>query len=292
MCANDRTEDDEEHSERVRRMIKVDRQLMLLVLALVLCLSIVAVSAVSSIPMAAGNFGSHLESQDIPALNYHKVDNYHHALSIPPGEFEEQIKYLHDNGYHSINPDDLVANIKYGNALPDKPILITFDDGYADNYSNAYPILKKYNFTATIFIITNMVGKDPRFVTWEQVREMQESGFVFASHTVNHLPLTNLPADQIENELVQSRDEITQQLGVTPKYFAYPTGAYNLQIEDIVRKTGYTAAFTIRYGQDGPKSDLYALERIPIFKSQQTFRSFFIRLNGAPLLERFGAIRN
>ena len=129
-------------------------------------------------------------------------------------------------------------------------------------------------------------------MTWEQAREMQENGFVFGSHTVNHIPLTDLTASQIEAELTQSREEIARQLGTPPRFFAYPTGAYNLHLEDIVRKTGYIAAFTIRYGQAGTKSDLYAIERIPIFKGQQTFRSFFVRLTCAPILERLGAIRN
>lgn len=273
-------------------MLKVDKQRTLLVLAVVLCLSIVAISAVSSTPIPVGNTGDNIKPDDIPVLNYHKVDDYYHALSISPEEFEEQIKYLYENGYHTITPDNLIASIKYGTALPEKPILITFDDGYADNYQNAYPILKKYNFTATIFVVTNLVGHDANFITWEQAREMQDNGFVFGSHTVNHIPLTDLATDQIETELTQSRDEMVRQLGAVPRYFAYPTGAYNLQVEDIVRKTGYTAAFTIRYGQASPQSDLYAIERIPIFKCQQTFRSFFIRLNGASILERFGVIRN
>lgn len=273
-------------------MLKVDKQRVLALLAVVLCLSIVAVSAVSSTPIAVGNFRGNIKVSDVPVLNYHKVDDYYHALSISPSEFEEQIKYLYNSGYHTITPDDLIASLKYGNDLPEKPILITFDDGYADNYQNAYPILKKYNFTATIFIVTNLVGHDQNFITWEQAREMQENGFVFGSHTVNHIPLTNLPANKIEAELTQSRDEITRQLGSPPRYFAYPTGAYNLEVEDIVRNNGYTAAFTIRYGQASPKSDVFAIERIPIFKGQHTFRSFFVRLNGAPILERFGAIRN
>lgn len=273
-------------------MVKVDKQRALLAVSVVLCLLIVAVSAVSSTPMAVSHIRGSIKTGDIPVLNYHKVDAYHHALSIPPDEFEEQIKYLYDSGYHSISPDQLTAYLKEGSPLPEKPILITFDDGYADNYNNAYPILKKYGFNATIFIVTNLVGHDRRFVTWEQVKEMQSNGFTFGSHTANHIPLSQLPAEQVEIELIQSRDEITRQIGVTPRYFAYPTGAYNMQIEEVVRKAGYTAAFTIRYGQVSPESDLYALERIPIFKGQRTFRSFFIRLNGAAVLERFGAIRN
>jgi peptidoglycan/xylan/chitin deacetylase (PgdA/CDA1 family) len=229
---------------------------------------------------------------DVPILNYHKIDTLHHALSIPPQEFEEQMAYLSQRGFTTITPDQLMAYLNYGKALPEKPILITFDDGYLDNYTNAYPLMKKYGFTATIFIVTSLVGHDERFMSWDQVREMQKDGFVFGSHTVTHAALTKLSREQVMEELVASRKEMEQQLGGKPRYFAYPTGAYNLQIEEMVKQAGYKAAFTIRYGQAGAESNPYAHERIPIFKGPQTFRSFFVRLNAAPLLERFGLIRN
>lgn len=230
--------------------------------------------------------------QEIPVLNYHKVDILNHALSVSPQEFEEQMEYLYQKGYHTITPDQLMVYLKSGKPLPEKPIMLTFDDGYLDNYTNAYPIMKKYNFTATIFIVTNFIGKDDRFMTWDQIKEMQKNGIVFGSHTANHKSLTSLTREQIVDELGQSRDEITRQLGKPPKYFAYPTGTYNAEIEDLVRKAGYKAAFTIEYGQVGADSDTFLLQRIPIFKGQKTFRSFFIRLNGAPILEELGIVKS
>ncbi|MBP1763092.1 MAG: icaB [Firmicutes bacterium] len=229
---------------------------------------------------------------DVPILNYHKVDTLHHALSVLPENFEQQMAYLHDNGYHTITPDQLMAYLKYGNPLPENPVMITFDDGYLDNYANAFPSMKKYGFTGTIFLVTGKIGQDQRFMNWEQVREMQRAGFVFGSHTVNHVALSKIDSAQLEAELTESREEMERQLGQKPRYFAYPTGAYNLQIEQAVRQTGYRAAFTVRYGQAGPDSDPYALERIPIFQSDNTFRSFLFRLRGASLLERLGLIKN
>lgn len=229
---------------------------------------------------------------DVPVLNYHKVDNFYHELSLSPHEFDEQMNYLYANGYHTITPDQLTAYLTHGRALPEKPVLITFDDGYKDNYTNAYPIMKKYGFTAAIFLITGFIGSDDRYMTWDQAREMQKDGFVFGSHSVTHRPLTKLTPDQIRQELVESRTEMERQLGRKPRYFAYPTGTYSLAIEDLVRETGYRGAFTVRYGQVGIESDPYAMERIPIFKGPNTLRSFVIRLTGAPLLERLGIIRN
>jgi Predicted xylanase/chitin deacetylase len=229
---------------------------------------------------------------DVPILNYHKVDNFYHALSVSPQEFEEQMAYLAKNGFTTITPDQLMAYLNHDRELPEKPIIITFDDGYLDNYTNAYPIMKKYGFTATIFLVTNLIDHDERFMTWEQVKTMQQDGFVFGSHTVSHIPLNKLPREQAMAELIDSRKEIEYRLGTKPRYFAYPTGAYNSQVEEMVKQAGYKAAFTIRYGQAGAESNPYALERIPIFRGQHTFRSFFVRLNAAPILERFGLIRN
>lgn len=229
---------------------------------------------------------------DIPVLNYHKVDDTGIPLSLAISEFEEQIRYLAENGYHTITPDQLMGYLKYGRGLPDKPILITFDDGYRDNYTNAYFVLKKYGFTATVFLVTNLVGSDDRYLTWDQVREMQKNGIVFGSHTVNHLPLTKMSPDEALAELAGSAAAIERELGAKPRYFAYPTGAYTLKTEELVRQAGYRAAFTIRYGQVGVESDPYALERIPVFHSGKTFRSFYYRVEGAPLLERLGLVRN
>ncbi len=274
-------------------MLRVSKRHVCLLFAVGLVLLFIALAVAGTTSVVASHNQDHtMNLTDVPVLNYHKVDNINHSLSISPPEFEEQMQYLHDNGYHTITPDQLVAYLKYGSTLPEKPIMLSFDDGYLDNYTNAYPIMKKYGFTATIFVVTNLVGRDPRFMNWDQAREMQQEGFVFGSHTVNHVVLTKLSSEEALNELVDSRLEIEQQLGKPPLYFAYPTGAYNMQIEDLVRRAGYKAAFTIRYGQVGQDSNIYALERIPIFKGQKTFRSFFIRLNAAPILERLGIIRN
>jgi len=276
-------------------VIPINRRQGCFLLLGIIFLLIVSSSVVSTTAVVAGrntNRTALTSLEDIPVLNYHKVDNYYHALSIPPEEFEEQMAYLSQNGFTTITPDQLMAYLNYDKPLPEKPILITFDDGYLDNYTNAYPIMKKYGFTATIFLVTSKVGHEENFMTWDQVRAMQKDGFVFGSHTVSHAVLNKISHEQAMQELTDSRKELEQQLGVKTRYFAYPTGAYNLQSEEMVKQAGYRAAFTIRYGQAGAESNPYALERIPIFRGQHTFRSFFVRLNAAPVLERFGLIRN
>jgi peptidoglycan/xylan/chitin deacetylase (PgdA/CDA1 family) len=259
--------------------------------AAVLLISLLASSGVGTRAIAGRQFHP-ASAVDIPILNYHKIDTaYNIALSLTPQEFDDQMAFLYENGYHTITPDQLMGYLKYGRELPEKPILLSFDDGYLDNYTNAYFIMKKYGFTATIFLVTSKIGQDPRFMSWDQIREMQQNGFVFGSHTVDHQPLTSLSPEAALNELEESSRIIEEQLGTKPRYFAYPSGAYNRQVEELVRQAGYRAAFTVRYGQAGLESDPLAIERIPIFKSSQSFRSFYYRLTAAPLLERLGLIR-
>jgi len=267
------------------------KSLVFALVASVLLVSLLASSGVGTRAIAGRQYHP-ANLIDIPVLNYHKVDaKYSSALSLSPQEFDEQMSYLYENGYHTITPDQFMAYLKYGRDLPEKPVLVTFDDGYFDNYTQAYFIMKKYGFTGTIFLVTSKIGQDARFMSWDQVREMQHNGFVFGSHTVNHQPLTNLSPEEAIAELEESSQVMEQQLGSKPRYFAYPSGAYNQQVEQLVRQTGYRAAFTVRYGQAGLESDPFAIERIPIFKSSQSFRSFYYRLTAAPLLERLGLIR-
>ncbi|SDE87163.1 polysaccharide deacetylase family protein [Sporomusa acidovorans] len=276
-------------------MIRISRRQGCFLIIGLIFLVILSSSVMRTTAVVAGrdsNRAANSSLADVPILNYHKVDNFYHALSVSPQEFEEQMAYLAKNGFTTITPDQLMAYLNHDRELPEKPIIITFDDGYLDNYTNAYPVMKKYGFTATIFLVTNLVGHDERFMTWEQVQTMQQDGFVFGSHTVSHIPLNKLPREQAMAELIDSRKEIEYRLGTKTRYFAYPTGAYNSQVEEMVKQAGYKAAFTIRYGQAGAESNPYALERIPIFRGQHTFRSFFVRLNAAPILERFGLIRN
>ena len=120
----------------------------------------------------------------IPVLNYHQInDTDHNAMTVTTEEFEREMAYLEANGYHAITPDQLVSYLHGGNKLPDKPVLITFDDGYEDNYLNAYPILKKHGFTATIFLISDYMGRFDKYLQWYQVKEMSADGFYMGCHT-------------------------------------------------------------------------------------------------------------
>jgi peptidoglycan/xylan/chitin deacetylase (PgdA/CDA1 family) len=231
------------------------------------------------------------QERNIPVLNYHQVeDNVNNPLTLSNQEFEEQMAYLHRHGYNSITPDQLIMHLRTGAALPDKPVLITFDDGYRDNYMNAYPIMKKYGFTGTVFLITDLVGHNSWYLDWQQIRKMQQDGFIFGSHTLNHVSLTTLAPDEARRQLIKSREGIEWRLGTPVRYFAYPTGAYNKEIEELVKNSGYEAAFTVDFGRVSITSDGYALERIPIFKSRYTLYDFYFRLKFTFIAEKVKAV--
>lgn len=229
--------------------------------------------------------------QGVPVLNYHQINNEdHNALTLSGKEFEAQIKYLQREGYTAISPDQLADYLQYGKALPAKPVLITLDDGYEDNYRVAYPILQKYQFTATIFLITDFVGNYGKYLTWDQIREMSEQGYSFEDHTLSHISLPNASDEEIRKQLGKSKEALEWRLGKKVDYLAYPGGEYDQRVIQLTKEAGYRAAFTVNFGRDRINSTLYTLNRIPIFGSEShTFLRFWLRLNFTRV---FNALQN
>lgn len=227
----------------------------------------------------------------ILVLNYHQIDNKHTPLAVPINDFEEQMKFLSESGCITITPDELYAGLNGDIEMPPKPVLITFDDGYIDNYINAFPILKKYGLRATIFIIPSFTGSYPNYLTWEQLKEMEANGITIESHTLTHPKLEELPDDEIRNELINSKNTLEEQLGHPIEFLAYPTGTYNLHIAGIAQDVGYKGAFTIKYGIVDKGSNFFALERVPIFHTATTMKDFYERIAWRQSFEEFGWIK-
>ena len=225
-------------------------------------------------------------------LNYHMVNSMFISLAVEPSDFDWQMKYLVDHGYHTITPDELYDFLAGQGTLPDRPVLITFDDGYVDNYTNAYPILKKYNLKATIFIVTGFVSKRKGYLTWDQLREMEQNGITMQSHTVTHAPLPELPDDRIREELVESKKQAEAELGHPIEFIAYPTGVHDLHIVGIAKEAGYKGGFTVKYGNVDRSSNIYAMERVPIFRTAATNADFVDRLRYTSNITQYGWIRN
>ena len=273
------------------------RELIYGLVAVVVCL--VAAMAVQLQPEkqeAAAMPVAQVTVQDDPrtvmVLNYHKVVDEHMSLSVPLADFEQHMKWLKEYGYTSITPEELYEFIVNGSELPEKPVLITFDDGYKDNYTNAYPIMKKYGFKGTIFVVTGFLGVYDNYMTWEQAKELADNGFSIESHTYSHKSMTEASDEEISKELTKSRDTIKNKLGIDADFMAYPTGTYNLHIAELVQKAGYKGAFTIKYDNVSRESNVYALERVPIFHTENTNKDFLERIQYLPLLYKYGWVKN
>jgi len=195
--------------------------------------------------------------QTIPILTYHRfAKDCKSPLCMPIRTFELQMKYLKENGYHVITPKELIAFLEYRQGLPKKSVLITMDDGYRSAYNIAYPILKKYGFTATLFIYTNFVGVSSMAITWDQLKEMKADGFAIGSHTIFHSDLTKPQdgetelefMDRIKKELFGSKKIIDQKLGQDTFILAYPFGHYDQRSIKVAMEAGYKMAVSVKRG--------------------------------------------
>jgi peptidoglycan/xylan/chitin deacetylase (PgdA/CDA1 family) len=217
----------------------------------------------------------------VPVLLYHHFapkqhtpdaqEQYHPVYFCYDTAFEEQMNFLRREGYTTISLDDFTAFQKGVKTLPPKPIMLTFDDGFASNYHYAFPILKKYGMTATIFMTAdrnadnfkNYASVDAP-LTDAQLKEMSEYGIAIESHSMTHRYLSELQSDVIRWELAESRKSLEQTLNKPVRFIAIPTGAYSAAVKRLVRATGYKAAFCMLKGTNNGNSDPYALRRLVI----------------------------
>ncbi|MBP2000114.1 peptidoglycan/xylan/chitin deacetylase (PgdA/CDA1 family) [Paenibacillus shirakamiensis] len=201
----------------------------------------------------------------VPILLYHRIGkDTSDLLQMTPDHFEEEMNYLKSAGYHSIQFKDLQACWDRRQSLPSKPVLITFDDGYEDNYTAAYPILLKTGMRATIFVVTGSIGTPDR-LSWEQLQTMEDSGVIDTqSHTVTHFNLTKLNELGQQRELGPSKDQILQHLGHVASVLAYPYGFYDQRSKLAVRKAGYAFAVIAEPGSASKSQGRFALHRILI----------------------------
>ncbi len=211
-----------------------------------------------------------LRAARVPILMYHYLsvpppdaDIYRLDLSVTPDAFNAQMDYLATQGYHPIRLADLTDYLLNGTPLPSKPIVLTFDDGYADNYANAFPILKKHKFPATFFVITQFTDDNkPGYMTWDQLEEMAIEGMEIGSHTLNHIDLRGKSRSVQASEIAGSKAMIESRIGTPVKSFCYPAGSYDALTISILRSTGYLGATTEIQGTLQSTSDIYELRRI------------------------------
>jgi len=210
--------------------------------------------------------GSGASNRQIPVLVYHRVGYTKDNFTVTPERFANDLDILQQYGYCTISLEQMQIFLDDRTIdLPDKPILITFDDGYLDNFTNAYPLLKQHGMVATFFIITDMLWTEDR-LNPERIVEMAQGGMSFGSHTVSHRRLGELTWAEVQDELVMSKGVLESILGRTVNAIAYPQGSYNENVLAIAQNTGYVTGFTVREGVCYKNSPDLELRRIPIFK--------------------------
>lgn len=205
----------------------------------------------------------------VPVMMYHDIlPEKQVFFDVTPAEFEAHLQLIQAKGLTPITMDQLVNHLRSGLPLPAKPILLTFDDGYAGHYTYVYPLLKKYNYPAVFSIYTSKVGKKlgRSSLTWEQLREMAKDPLVtIASHSVSHKVMEALSPEQLQLETQESKRILEAELGIPIRYFTYPEGKFDEAAIRAVEAAGYTAALTMNDLDEqlaGQSKNLLAIGRI------------------------------
>ena len=225
-------------------------------------------------------------------LFYHRINPYafdglgpvSRELTVQPEMFESQLQYLVRHSYRSVAIDEFSRMMASAQPIDPKSVLITFDDGYEDNLLWAAPLLRKYGFTAVVFMVSGFIGRttadvwsdsdspaDGRFLNESQIAQLRAHGIEIGSHTVSHPLLSGLPQERQSEELTTSKRHLENVTGVPVTSVAYPGGDYDASTKMCVAKAGYTLAFTTIPGVNRPGVALTALRRTEVSASDSLF---------------------
>jgi len=230
--------------------------------------------------------------EGVVILMYHRINDElpDHNLITRTIEFEKQMKFLNDNPqtYQVIRMKDFEDNRDdvFNNRFPKTKVVITFDDGYLDNYQNAFPIMKKYEFPSTMFLTTGLIGTDKKFkrydhlkgrdmLNWDEIQKMSQDGVSFGAHTVNHVHLPELDYKKQKEEITQSVQTLHshQENGEKISTFCFPYGEYNEDSLKIIRDLKFQYAVTVVQGVNTPSTPLHELKRIEV-SGMDSIKSF------------------
>ncbi len=204
-----------------------------------------------------------------PILVYHAVrsaqasdTDYIKQFSVVPDVLDRELKYLKDNGYTTITFNQLADHFATNAPLPLRPVIITFDDGWQNQYRNAFPLLKKYGFTATFFVFTNAINH-LGFLTWDQIKDLDKNGMTIGGHTSSHPYLYQITDPNVlKYEIIDSKKLLETNLGHPVDNFAYPFGYYKDATVKFVREAGFRTARSAFKGLYHNKDDLFTLRGV------------------------------
>ncbi len=245
----------------------------------------------------------------VPVLAYHSIDGSGSLVSISPAQFEWQMHYLLRKGFKSISLREYVQCNLLQKPAPYKSFVLTFDDGYKNNYEIAFPILKKLGFTATIFVVTGLIGKTSSSIKhenvpisplldWDEIIEMKKYGIDIQSHTKNHPDLTSLSMKGIKEEITGSKKEIEERLGNRVELFCYPYGRLDKRIVEVLKQSGFKGAVIPKLGMNPPPLKPFMIGRIGSHwcRRHPWLFGFYINRYSSPVIQwssrRYARIKN
>lgn len=230
-----------------------------------------------------------------PVIQYHKIDSPGGGVKVrggftPPARFAKQMTFLKKRGFNFFTAGELIEHFRKHGEFPKNGLTITLDDGWQDNYRNAFPILRQLGIKATIFLVTSCIdqvstkamaeGESARqHLSREEILEMSHHGIEFGSHTVNHRLLHELDPDGIRFEVEEAKRQIETLIQQPCKSFAYPAGYFSATAQKIIQDAGHLAAFSTTYGP-ADHLDLFALNRVEILRRDRFSFQFAHKLCG------------
>jgi len=208
----------------------------------------------------------------VPILMYHYVstppdpnDSLRVDLSVTPAQFASHLAYLTENGYETINLYDLALALQTGAPLPERPIILTFDDGYADHFTNACPLLQQYGCTGTFFLVTGFIDAgEPAYLTWDQVTKMRQAGMSVEPHSYDHTDLRDRSIEYLVWETLGPKEAIEARTGEPVRFFCYPSGKYDDRLIEVLESEGYWGAVSTEQGAEHCSADMFRLQRIRV----------------------------
>jgi peptidoglycan/xylan/chitin deacetylase (PgdA/CDA1 family) len=218
----------------------------------------------------------------IPIIIYHNVrpdypseSGWVKEYSITPDILDAEFAFLQKNGYTVISMDELAKDVQAGTTTPvQKPVVLTFDDGWESQYQYAFPLLQKYHYTATFYIYTNAVSHYGAYMTWDQVRVLEQSGMTIGDHTLSHPHLSDLTSQQLHTEIGGAQSILQEQLGIPIHHFASPYGYSSDAIDQELQNDGFITGRTTYKGTAHGISDLLHLRAYLVHRSYTDFVKF------------------
>ena len=218
----------------------------------------------------------------VPVLMYHSIGPGAHnsCLIVTPESFERQMKFLKKGNYQILSLDEYVELLKENKKPSKRSVVITFDDGFLDNYTNAYQILKKYEMPAAISIVVDWVGKED-MMNWKQIKELSDHELIeIVSHSIKHCPLDTLSKYSTTKELKESKRILEKKLNTVINYLCYPCGNFTPFVKEMAQLSGYKAALATHPDARIALNDAYAIRRIRISQSSDNMLVFWAQVSG------------